>query len=128
LKALHAALVRFPLEPRRRLTIEWVMIDGVNDAPGEARRLVAWVRGLRIKVNLIPLNEDPVHLPGLRASSEPAIERFCAILADAGLTVTVRRSRGATALAACGQLKGRDRSSRELRRTKRGEGAVSIAR
>jgi 23S rRNA (adenine2503-C2)-methyltransferase len=56
---------------------------------------------------VIPLNEDPVYLPGWRRPAEKAIDDFARALRDAGMTVTVRRSRGPDASAACGQLKGR---------------------
>jgi len=67
---------------------------------------------------VIPLNEDPVHLPGLSRPTEEAIERFVKVLADARLTVTVRRSKGPDVSAACGQLKGRTEDSRRRLRNR----------
>ncbi len=64
-------------------------------------------RGLEVKINVIPLNEDPTYLPGWRRPDEAAIEAFVKILVDANMVVTVRRSKGPDASAACGQLKGR---------------------
>ena len=107
LAGLVKAMRAWPLEPRRRILVEYVLIAGVNDSPEAATRLVRLLAGLRVKVNVIPLNEDAVYLPGLKRPSEEAIDRFVKVLADAGLTVTVRRSKGPDVSAACGQLKGR---------------------
>ncbi|MGH9368512.1 MAG: radical SAM protein, partial [Thermoanaerobaculia bacterium] len=111
------AMRRWPLEPNRRITAEYVLIAGVNDSPEDARRLARLLRGLSVKVNLIPLNEDPVYLPGWRRSEEAAIEAFARTLVQAGITVTVRRSRGPDARAACGQLKGRTEDVRKNRQS-----------
>ncbi|HKD17331.1 MAG TPA: 23S rRNA (adenine(2503)-C(2))-methyltransferase RlmN [Thermoanaerobaculia bacterium] len=107
LAGLLAAMKAWPLEPRRRVLVEYVLIAGVNDRPEDARRLAKLVAGLPVKVNLIPLNEDPTYLPGWKRPDEMSIDRFARALADARLTVTVRRSKGPDASAACGQLKGR---------------------
>jgi 23S rRNA (adenine2503-C2)-methyltransferase len=107
LAGLVKAMRAWPLEPRRRILVEYVLIAGVNDSPEAATKLVRLLAGLRVKVNVIPLNEDAVHLPDLKRPSEEAIDRFVKVLADAGLTVTVRRSKGPDVSAACGQLKGR---------------------
>jgi 23S rRNA (adenine2503-C2)-methyltransferase len=101
------AMRRWPLEPRRRITVEYVLIAGVNDAPEEAAQLARRLSGIPVKINLIPFNEDPVYLPGLARPDEAAVDRFAARLVKAHLPVTVRRSRGPDARAACGQLKGR---------------------
>jgi 23S rRNA (adenine2503-C2)-methyltransferase len=111
------AMRLWPLEPRRRITAEYVLIAGVNDSPADADRLAALLEGIPVKVNVIPLNEDPVYLPGWKRPGEPAIERFVERLARARLTVTVRRSRGPDASAACGQLKGRTEDPRRRRST-----------
>ncbi len=58
-------------------------------------------------MNLIPLNEDPTYLPDWKRPAEAAIDAFARVLSRGGMTVTVRRSRGPDASAACGQLKGR---------------------
>ncbi len=112
LEGVVAAMRRWPLESHRRMTAEYVLIAGVNDSPEEAGRLARLLGGLRVKVNVIPLNEDPVYLPGWKRPSEDAIDRFAARLSDAGIPVTVRRSRGPDAKAACGQLKGRTEDPR----------------
>ncbi len=107
---LMAALRAFPLERGRRITFEYVLIRGLNDAPEDAGALARLLRGIPSKVNVIPLNEDPDHLPGLRRPDDGTIDRFAARIRDEGLTVTVRRSRGSDVAAACGQLKGRQAS------------------
>jgi 23S rRNA (adenine2503-C2)-methyltransferase len=107
LSGLVAAMRAWPLEPRRRILVEYVLIAGVNDREEDARRLARLVSGFPVKVNVIPLNEDPTYLPGWKRPDEAAIDRFARILADARVTVTVRRSKGPDASAACGQLKGR---------------------
>jgi 23S rRNA (adenine2503-C2)-methyltransferase len=113
LEGLLRAMRGWPLESRRRITVEYVLIAGRNDSPEEARKLARLLRGIRAKVNVIPLNEDPVYLPGWKRPDEATIDRFAAALKDAGVPVTVRRSRGPDASAACGQLKGRTEDPRK---------------
>jgi 23S rRNA (adenine2503-C2)-methyltransferase len=96
----------FPLEQGRRITFEYVLISGFNDAPEDADAVADLLRGIPAKVNAIPLNPDPVHLPGLERPTPDAVDRFATRLRDAGVTVTVRWSRGTDVAAACGQLKG----------------------
>jgi 23S rRNA (adenine2503-C2)-methyltransferase len=93
---------RFPLKKRSRITFEYVMLDGVNDTPEDARRLAKLLSGIKSKVNLIPLNPAP-GIPYDRPSDE-RVDRFAQILADRHLTVSVRKSRGRDIRAACGQL------------------------
>ena len=116
LAGLLAAMRRWPLESRRRLTVEYVLIAGVNDSPEDAARLARLLAGIPAKVNVIPLNEDPVYLPGWKRPDETAIDRFVERLARARVTATVRRSRGPDASAACGQLKGRTEDPRSPRK------------
>src|SRR5687767_6146741 len=97
-----AACRRFPLKKRSRITFEYVMLDGVNDTPEDARRLVKLLAGIKAKVNLIPLNPAP-GIPYDRPSDE-RVDRFAQILADRHITVSVRKSRGRDIRAACGQL------------------------
>jgi 23S rRNA (adenine2503-C2)-methyltransferase len=104
---LLAACRKFPLEQRRRITFEYVLIDGINDTPEDAHRLAFLLRGLKKKINLIPLNEDPL-IP-LKASSPDSILAFQKILIDNHITAIIRRPRGADVSAACGMLAGRDR-------------------
>ncbi|HEY7114854.1 MAG TPA: 23S rRNA (adenine(2503)-C(2))-methyltransferase RlmN [Thermoanaerobaculia bacterium] len=115
LSELVAAIRRWPLESHRRLTAEYVLIAGVNDSEEDAKKLRRLLGGLedRVKVNLIPLNEDPTYLPEWKRPAEAAIDAFARTLARGGMTVTVRRSRGPDASAACGQLKGRTSDPRK---------------
>ena len=93
---------RFPLKKRSRITFEYVLLDGVNDTPEDARRLARLLTGIKAKVNLIPLNPAP-GIPYDRPS-DARVDRFAQILADRHLTVSVRKSRGRDIRAACGQL------------------------
>lgn len=102
LAPLLAACRDYPLRPWERLTFEYVLLGGFNDTAADARRLVALIRGLRSKVNLIPWNAVPA-LP-YRAPTDEAVETFQQILREAGLLAFIRRSRGQDVFAACGQL------------------------
>ncbi len=102
-EALLAAVRRYPLAPRQRVFFEYVMLDGVNDSAEEARRLAGLLRGIRAKINLIPFNDW--NGSSFRRPPLPRILAFQAILLDAGITTTVRWSKGEDIGAACGQLK-----------------------
>ena len=102
LESLFQALREFPLPARRRITIEYILIHGVNDSPEAARQLSRKLRGIPCKVNLIPYNPDP-SLP-YKECSELCLVQFQEILSNHHLTVTVRRSKGRDIGAACGQL------------------------
>jgi 23S rRNA (adenine2503-C2)-methyltransferase len=93
---------QFPLNRRSRITFEYVLLAGVNDSPQDAKRLAKLVAGLKSKVNVIPLNAA-AGIPFERPSDE-VIDRFAKIVADHGVTVSVRKSRGRDIRAACGQL------------------------
>jgi 23S rRNA (adenine2503-C2)-methyltransferase len=93
---------RFPLKRRQRITFEYVLLNEVNDTPEDARRLVKLLAGIKAKVNLLPLNEA-AGIPFERPSDD-RVNRFARILADHGVTVSVRKSRGRDIRAACGQL------------------------
>jgi len=97
-----AAGRRFAARTGRRVSLEYVMIDGVNDGDEQATGLARLAAGWRSHVNLIPLNPTP----GSRWSGTPAagIARFTRILREGGVTVTVRDTRGREIEAACGQL------------------------
>ncbi len=99
---LVAACRRFPTPRRDRITFEYVLLRDVNDGLADARRLANLLRGIRSKVNLIPLNEAP-GIP-YRRPSDARIDRFARTLADRHVTVSVRKSRGRDIRAACGQL------------------------
>ncbi len=108
LAELFEALSKWPLERGRRITFEYVLIAGVNDAPDQARRLALLVRRLPSKVNLIPLNESREWFPDLSRPTEAVVNAFAQAVASEGVLVTVRWSKGLAAEAACGQLKGRE--------------------
>ena len=103
LDRLMAAAREFPLKARERVTFEYVLLDGVNDAAENACEVVELVRGIRVKINLIALNPGP-EIP----FGTPADERVLAfqqILIKAGIPTFIRRPRGRDIYAACGQLK-----------------------
>ncbi len=104
--ALLEACRKFPLEPRRRITFEYVLIQDVNDTPEDALRLVRLLKGLKKKVNLIPLNADP--WIALKAPGEERVLVFQKILLEHHLTAYIRRPRGSDISAACGMLAGRN--------------------
>ena len=104
LMSLLNACRNYPLGTGRKITIEYVLIRGVNDSPEDAVRMVKILRGLRCKVNLIPLNP---HLEsGLQRPPDDKIAAFREILIRSNLTALVRESKGGDILAACGQLRG----------------------
>jgi 23S rRNA (adenine2503-C2)-methyltransferase len=92
-------------DTRRKVTIEYVMLDGINDSPQHARALVKVLKGVPSKVNLIPFNPFPN--TQYRRSSDAAIDRFRDVLIKGGLITITRRTRGDDIDAACGQLVGR---------------------
>src|SRR6202167_6184539 len=103
LEALLNAAREFPLRARERLTFEYVLLAGVNDAPEQAREVVELVRGIRAKVNLIALNPG-AELP-FRTPEHELVLAFQQILVAAGIPAFLRRPRGRDIFAACGQLK-----------------------
>ncbi|MDD2408368.1 MAG: 23S rRNA (adenine(2503)-C(2))-methyltransferase RlmN [Tepidiphilus sp.] len=105
--------------PRDFITFEYVLLAGVNDEPEHARELVALVRDVPCKFNLIPFNPFP-GAPFARPE-EGRIRRFAAILMEAGLVTTTRKTRGDDVAAACGQLAGQVRD-----RTRRSRGGEPI--
>ena len=110
---------------RRRVTFEYVMLDGINDQPRHARELVRLLEKVPSKVNLIPFNPFPN--TQYRRSSDEAINRFRDILMKAGLTTITRRTRGDDIDAACGQLVGKvvDRTKRSKRNSERNNDSES---
>jgi 23S rRNA (adenine2503-C2)-methyltransferase len=99
---LMAALRAYPLPKRRRITIEYTLIHGVNDELPHARRLAETLRGLPCKVNLIPMN--PIKASTLRAPRADAVEAFRRELGRLRVSCSVRQTRGDDVDAACGQL------------------------
>ncbi len=103
LEMLIGAAREFPLRTREYVTLEYVLLGGVNDTAENAREVVELLRGLRCKVNLIALNPGP----GIEfcTPSPERVEAFQKILRENGVRAYVRRPRGRDIYAACGQLK-----------------------
>lgn len=112
LTELLQACVRYlDAAPRDFITLEYCMLQEVNDTPELAQQLVRLVRGLegdvpalRCKLNLIPFNPFPES--GLQRSTPPRVAAFAEVLRQAGIVTTVRKTRGDDIAAACGQLAG----------------------
>ncbi len=102
LDVLIDACAKLPIQRRRRITFEYVMLDRVNDSAVDARRLLKLLAPLRAKVNLIFFN--PFEKAPFRPSPRDRVEDFQAILRQGKLTATIRESRGQDIAAACGQL------------------------
>lgn len=92
----------FPIEPRRRITIEYVLLQGETDSDEDACRLAQLLRGIPAKVNLIPYNPNP-GLPHRRPDRDQ-VDRFQEILDSKNIPNFVRKTRGDDVAAACGQL------------------------
>jgi 23S rRNA (adenine2503-C2)-methyltransferase len=114
LDRLAEALGAFPLERGERITLEYLLLKGITDSLEDGQRLAAFARRFPSKVNLIPFNpleagiaaeaqEGPGN-DGFQPSDEARVETLCALLANGGTTVSVRRSRGQDVAGACGQL------------------------
>lgn len=103
LSELMRAAREFPLRARERLTFEYVLLAGINDASEHARELAELVRGIRSKINLIAMNAG-TELP-YAAPEQERVSAFQKILGTAGIPTFVRRPRGRDIFAACGQLK-----------------------
>ena len=88
---------------RQYITMEYVMLDGINDSDADARELMRLVKGLAVKFNLIPFNEW--NGCPFKCSSRKRIERFSALLEENNYAAPIRLSRGQDIMAACGQLK-----------------------
>jgi len=99
---LMETLREYPLPPRRKMTIEYVLLGGLNDTDDDAYRLCALLRGLSVRVNIIPWN--PFHGPKYARPEDDRVRSFQSILKRRGLTVTVRTTKGLDIDAACGQL------------------------
>jgi len=104
LRDLVRAIRSLPLASGRRVTVEYVLLEGVNDSIRDAQDLAALLRGARVKVNLIPYNENP--FCAFRAPEPAAVDRFRATLLAQGIQAITRDRRGSDILAACGQLRG----------------------
>ncbi len=113
-------------DKRRKITWEYVMLDGVNDTPAHARQLIRLLEGTPSKMNLIPFNPFPGS--GYRASPPERIEAFRQKLMKSGLISITRKTRGDDIDAACGQLVGRvqDKRRRELQSKDTAAGGVLL--
>ena len=105
LKELMAACRDYPLQPRQRITFEYILIRGVNDTPQDAKRLVGLLHGVKAKVNLIPYNEHEGS--SFQAPTDESIEVFQTYLLSRDIVAIRRSSKGQDISAACGQLKGK---------------------
>ena len=114
---LLAALRRYPLEPGRRLTFEYTLIRGFNDRLEDADALARLLGGFRAKVNLIPVNPDPVLGEKTVPPPPQRVEDFRSRLERPGMVATIRRRRGDDVAAACGQLRAPGRAPRGFRRS-----------
>jgi len=99
-------------QSKRKITFEYVMLEGINDTPKIARQLITILQGIPAKVNLIPFNPFP--MTDYKCSSWESIYKFHDILNKSGIITTIRKTRGDEIDAACGQLAGdfKDRTPR----------------
>jgi len=102
LAELRAALLAYPVRPHEKITIEYVLLAGVNDTIADADRIAAFSSGYRSVVNVIPWNAYPTG--AFVRPEDDAASAFVALLHERGCLVTVRRSRGQDVGGACGQL------------------------
>ncbi|MBW2647197.1 MAG: 23S rRNA (adenine(2503)-C(2))-methyltransferase RlmN [Deltaproteobacteria bacterium] len=103
IEQLLEACRNFPLKPRRRITFEYILIQGINDSPDDAKRLSRLLRSIKAKINLIPFNEHGDCK--FKRPEDADIFRFQKILLDNDYTVNIRYSKGLDISAACGQLR-----------------------
>jgi len=106
LAKLRRALTAFPLPSRRRITIAYVLLAGVNDSEKDALNLTRFLAGLRVKVNLIPFNPFPG--AEFETPDEDTIYAFQKVLVRKNYTAIIRWSKGQDISAACGQLAGEE--------------------
>ncbi len=102
LEVLLEACRRYPLAPQRRITFEYILLEGINDSSADARRLADLLRPIRAKINLIAFNEHAAS--PFRRPSEETVRSFQNILVERHYTAIIRHSKGREISAACGQL------------------------
>lgn len=113
LAQLMAACRAIPLQPRQRITFEYIVIRDVNDSMADAKRLVKLLHGIKAKINLIPFNEHEGS--AWKSPTDEAMEAFQSYLLNRNIVAIRRSSKGADISAACGQLKGRlEQAGQEL--------------
>jgi 23S rRNA (adenine2503-C2)-methyltransferase len=105
LNDLLSACRRLPLATRGKITFEYVLLRGLNDAAEDALRVARMLKDIKAKINLIPFNEHA--RSAFKRPSDEAVAAFRQILMDRGYTAVIRQSKGRDILAACGQLGGR---------------------
>ena len=121
---LLAACRSFPMKQGRRITFEYVLLGGVNDADADAQRLARLVAGIPAKVNLIPYNDNPGL--GFHAPAPERVETFHRILFERNITAVVRKNRGSDIAAACGQLAAEGGPGDPRRRAGPGQGSETL--
>jgi len=102
LEVLFAACEKYTRQTGRRVTLEYAVMEGVNDSTGDALRLAGMAARLNAKVNLISCNAN--HSPDFRGTAQEGLRRFQKSVMTGGVEVTVRRKKGEGIMAACGQL------------------------
>ena len=103
IEQLIKACENYPLMPRRKITVEYILIKGINDSEQDARRLAKLLRPIRAKINLIPFNT--YEKSQFQRPEESVIQTFKEILSKTNYTAIVRYSKGQDICAACGQLR-----------------------
>lgn len=103
IESLLSALASYPLTQREKITIEYILMKGVNDSDADAARLIKMLRPLQVKINLLPFNEHAES--DFKRPDEERVSHFLELLHDAGYTAIVRKSMGQDISAACGQLR-----------------------
>ncbi len=107
MEELLKACKSFEMKPRKKITFEYILIQGVNDSDEDAKRLIKLLRPIRSKVNIIPFNEHDKS--DFKRPPRERIQRFLQILLDRNVTAMVRKSKGDDISAACGQLRAKNR-------------------
>jgi len=126
IEMLVSSLEDYVARTHRRISFEWALIAGVNDSARDVAELAAISYPLKAHVNLIPLNPITPDEPfSMRGSSPEQVERFAGGLRELGINVTIRRTRGRSIDAACGQLAGKVAVT--LRKRDTPDGAVTVA-
>lgn len=105
LKILLDACKKYPAVRNRHITFEYILMQGMNDSIEDAKRLVKLLKGIRCKINLIPLN--PLPNAEFKRPSDKTISSFQKMLLDSNYVVIIRAGKGQDISAACGQLKGK---------------------
>lgn len=111
LEALFKAIRAYPdLSNSKRVTFEYVMLEGVNDSPKDAQDLLRLLKGIPAKVNLIPFNPWPGSI--YKCSDKAHTKAFSEFIFNAGISAPIRRTRGQDILAACGQLRSESKKTK----------------